>query len=99
MRPLRRMTAAAALLAAAVVRAEPRPERGYGLPHDASLDGHRVDWLIHFTIVALGIVFLAVLGMLIYAAVRHRGAHVAAYDALYRRDDRLAGSGRGSNKA
>ena len=80
MSALRRMTGAAAVLAAAVVRADPRPERGYGLPHDASLDGHRIDWLIHFTIIALGIVFLAVLGMLIYAAVRHREAHVAAYD-------------------
>jgi cytochrome c oxidase subunit II len=76
----RRAGAALLLAAARAASAAPRPERGFGLPHDASLDGHRVDWLIHFTIVALGLIFLAVLAVLRYAAVRHRGTHPATYD-------------------
>jgi cytochrome c oxidase subunit II len=76
----RSIAAAACALGAAAARADPRPERGFGLPHDVSLDGHRIDWLIHFTIVALGIVFVVVMAFLIYAVVRHRGRHVAAYD-------------------
>ncbi len=78
---LRRAAAGLCVAATALAaRADPLPERGYGLPHDASLDGHRIDWLIHFTIVGLGLVFLVVLGALAYAAIRHRGKHTAAYD-------------------
>jgi cytochrome c oxidase subunit 2 len=80
MKARRRLGAALALLAAEAVAADPLPERGYGLPRDVSLDGHRIDWLIHFTIVALGIVFVAVAAFLLYALIRHGRSHVAAYD-------------------
>jgi len=71
---------ALSLLGPRAALAEPQPERGYGLPRDVSLDGHRIDWLIHFTIIALSLVFLVVFAALLYAAWRHRGKHVAAYD-------------------
>jgi cytochrome c oxidase subunit 2 len=72
--------AALALVAARAASAAPRAGTGYGLPRDASVDGERVDWLIHFTLVASTLVFVVVGGVLLYSLVRHRRSHRAAYD-------------------
>ena len=73
-----------ALLAVAAVarlaRADAPPQTGYGLPHDASADGHRVDWLIQFTTIASTIIFVVVGAVLVFALVRHRRGHRAVYD-------------------
>jgi cytochrome c oxidase subunit II len=59
--------------------AEPLPERGYGLPRDVSLDGHRIDSLIHFTIAATALVFVIVFAVLLFIALRHGRGHEARY--------------------
>ncbi len=79
--PLRTFAAAAALALAGVALAAPLPEEGYGLPRDASVDGHRVDWLIHFTVIATALMFALVGAVLLAAIVRHRRGHQAAYAA------------------
>lgn len=76
---IRRVLAALAVLAARAALADPQPESGYGMPRDVSVDGHHVDWLIHFTLIASGIIFVVVLAALLWAALAHRGAHAAAY--------------------
>src|SRR6266702_8088990 len=69
---LRRLgTAAAALLLARRAFAEPLRETHYGLPRDVSLDGHRIDELIHFTLVGSVLVFVVVAAVMVYALVRH----------------------------
>jgi cytochrome c oxidase subunit 2 len=50
------------------------------LPPDASVDGHRIDWLIHFTLYSATIIFVVVAAMLLYTLVRHRRSHAASYD-------------------
>jgi cytochrome c oxidase subunit 2 len=45
----------------------------YGLPRDVSADGHLVDSLLHFTLAATAVIFLVVLGALLWAVARHRG--------------------------
>src|SRR5437588_5683445 len=54
------------------VTAAPLPERGYGLPHDVSVDGFRVDELIHFTMAAITVIFVVVAAALIWSFVKHR---------------------------
>ncbi len=70
-----RARTAVAVLGALVARAalaDPLPEAGYGLPRDVSVDGHHVDWLIHFTLAATAVIFVVVLAALLWAAVAHR---------------------------
>jgi cytochrome c oxidase subunit 2 len=81
----RALAAAAALALARATAADPAPETGYGMPRDVSADGARIDWLIHFTLVAVTVVFVLVAGVLLYALVRHRRAHRAAYEPGSRR--------------
>jgi cytochrome c oxidase subunit 2 len=50
------------------------------LPPDASVEGHRIDWLIHFTLVSTTIIFVVVAAMLLYTLVRHGRRHAASYD-------------------
>jgi cytochrome c oxidase subunit 2 len=76
----RRLAAAVALGLAGVAGADPLPESGYGLPRDASVDGARVDSLIHFTIVATTALFVIVAAVLLVALIRHRRSHPAVYD-------------------
>jgi cytochrome c oxidase subunit 2 len=79
---MKRLRLAAALplaLARAARAASPPPEGGYGLPFDASADGFRVDELIHFTLLAITVIFVIVAGMLLFSFVRHRRAHAARY--------------------
>jgi len=67
------------LAAAGRAAAAPIPERGYGLPLDASADGHRIDSLIQFTTIATTVIFVVAGAVLVYALVRHRRGHPAAY--------------------
>ena len=53
--------------------AAPVPEHGYGLPHDVSVDGFRVDELIHFTLAAITVIFAVVAAAMIWSFVKHRG--------------------------
>ena len=76
---LRRVAAAVALALAGAAAADPQPERGYGLPRNVSADGGRIDWLLHFTLVAILIVFAIVGAILLVALVRPRRGHPAAY--------------------
>src|SRR6266567_4582458 len=59
--------------------AEPLRETHYGLPRDVSLDGHRIDELIHFTLVGSVLVFVVVAAVMVYALVRHRRSHATLY--------------------
>lgn len=49
------------------------------LPPDASADGARVDWLLHFTLSAVTVIFVVVAAALVFALARHRRGHAAAY--------------------
>jgi cytochrome c oxidase subunit 2 len=50
------------------------------MPPDASVDGGRIDWLIHFTLISVTIIFVIVGAVLLFTIVRHRRTHEAAYD-------------------
>jgi cytochrome c oxidase subunit 2 len=75
----RRLLAAGAIVLAGAAAAAPVPESGFGLPRDASVDGARVDSLIHFTIAATAVLFVVVGGVLLAALVRHRRGHAAVH--------------------
>lgn len=79
--------AAALALAVAATRAAaaPQPEPGYGLPRDVSLDGPRIDHLLHFTLAAIALIFAAVLATMIWSFVRDRRDRPARYDPGSRR--------------
>jgi cytochrome c oxidase subunit II len=81
----RRLAAWALLGGASAAVADPLPERGYGLPRDASVDGNRVDWLIQFTTIAGALIFAIVGVVLLIALVRHRRGHPAVHDHGTRR--------------
>lgn len=79
---LRRLTLALGLALLAIpAAAAVKPESGIGFPHDASLDGHRIDWLINITGVFVAILFVIMCVWMAMAAIKHRsGRHVAEYD-------------------
>ena len=76
---IRRLVAAATVALARAAVAAPAPESGFGLPRDASVDGERVDSLIHYTIAATGVMFLVVGTILLIALVHHRRGHAAVH--------------------
>jgi cytochrome c oxidase subunit 2 len=76
---IRRLVVAATVALARAVSAAPAPESGYGPPRDASVDGARVDSLIHYTIAATTVIFLIVGAVLLVALVRHRRGHPAVH--------------------
>jgi cytochrome c oxidase subunit II len=73
------VSGAASLALRLAVGSGPLPETGYGLPLDASFDGHHVDGLLHFTLAATGLIFVVVLAVLLWALARHRGATPARF--------------------
>jgi cytochrome c oxidase subunit II len=75
----RRAVAAVATCAGAAASAAPLPARRYGLPHDASVDGFRVDELIHFTLTAITVIFVIVGAALVWSFVRYRRDRPALY--------------------
>ncbi len=68
-----------ALAFAGAARAVPLPAARYGLPRDVSVDGFRVDELLHFTLVSITIVFVIVATALLISLVSHRRSHPASY--------------------
>jgi cytochrome c oxidase subunit 2 len=73
---------AAAWVAGATAAAKPAPGSGYGLPVDASKEGHRIDWLINVTNWMTGILFLIMFAWILISAFRHseKAGHAARYD-------------------
>jgi cytochrome c oxidase subunit 2 len=88
MRPGHRFRGAAAACAlllltaagAAVAVAEVRPGSGYLPPHDASLEGYRIDSLLNVTSVLVGILFVAMCAWIGMACVRFNSSHVATFE-------------------
>jgi cytochrome c oxidase subunit II len=58
----------------------PIPEKTWGLPLDASKDGHHIDWLIQITSVFTGILFVITCVWMVWACVKHHKDHKADYD-------------------
>jgi cytochrome c oxidase subunit 2 len=71
---------AAGLLVAGIAAAVPKPESGWGLPHDVSENGHDIDSLIMSTAVFLIILFVAMCAWILWAAIVHNEKHEAKYD-------------------
>lgn len=68
-------------LASAVETRGPRPEAGLGLPRDVSLDGHKIDSLLHSTAFFTTILFVIMVVWMCWALFVHRdGKHKAEYD-------------------
>ena len=82
--PIRRLVASATglstALIASVVLADPIPEDGWGMPRDASVDGHRIDWLINVTNGFVILLFIIMCIWMIIAVTRHNQDHDADYD-------------------
>jgi len=53
---------------------------GYGFPHDASLEGHRIDELINETAVMVGILFIIMVIWMAIAMIKHGKDHKAEYE-------------------
>lgn len=71
---------AALVVFASSAYAAPKPETGWGLPHDASQYGHHVDWLIHITNIFVGILFVIMCVWMLIAVFRHGEKHEAEHD-------------------
>ncbi len=72
------VSASLALTGAAL--ASPQPESGLGMPHDASRDGHRIDWLIEVTMFFVVILFVVMCVWMLWACLKHDKNHKAEYD-------------------
>jgi cytochrome c oxidase subunit 2 len=74
------LTALLAVLLGCVARASAEPG-GYGRPMDVSLDGHRSDWGFNFITIAIGICFVIMVIIIVWAMVMHREreGHKAVY--------------------
>jgi cytochrome c oxidase subunit 2 len=71
------------LLVGAVLGAAGRAlgdEPGFGRPLDVSLDGHRSDWLFNVTTVSITILFLIMVGILLWTVFMHREGNKAHYE-------------------
>lgn len=69
-----------AMLAASLAYAAPQPESGYGLPRDASVEGHRIDWLIKITGLFTAILFVIMCIWMLTACIKHNRNHEPEYD-------------------
>jgi len=75
---VRSLAAAAGVLASTSAWADdPAP---WVRPLDASLDGHRSDWLFGFVTISIGILFLIMVAIIIWSSLFHRDGK---YKALY----------------
>ena len=71
---------AAVAIAAWPAFAEPRSESGWGMPYDASVDGHLIDWLINVTSVFVVLLFVIMVAWMLAACFKHGEKHEAEYD-------------------
>lgn len=69
-----------AMFAASLAYAAPQPESGYGMPRDASVEGHRIDWLIKITGLFTAILFVIMCIWMLTACIKHNQSHTAEYD-------------------
>lgn len=60
--------------------AAPAGESGYGMPRDMSADGWRIDSLIRFGLIAIGILFALMVAWMLWSVFRHGRRHAAVYD-------------------
>ncbi|MEM7248668.1 MAG: cytochrome c oxidase subunit II [Acidobacteriota bacterium] len=67
-------------LSAPLAWAAPQPESGYSFPRDASVHGHRIDWLIEITMVFCIILFVIMCIWMALAVFKHGEDHEAEYD-------------------
>lgn len=67
-------------LLAGAATADVKPGSGYGFPHDASLHGHRIDWLIEITMFFCAILFLIMCAWILWACFAHGSKHEAHYE-------------------
>jgi cytochrome c oxidase subunit 2 len=58
----------------------PQGGKGWGLPLDASRDGHHIDWLLQITAVFTFILFVIMCVWMVWAARKHNTSHAADYD-------------------
>ena len=58
----------------------PLEGHGLGMPHDASLDGWRIDALINETSVFVILLFVIMVGWMLWAVFRHGEKHPARFD-------------------
>lgn len=65
---------------ASAALARPQPGTGINLPIDASAEGHRIDWLIGVTNGITALLFIAMTGWILIAAIKHGEKHEAVYD-------------------
>jgi cytochrome c oxidase subunit 2 len=74
-RPWIRLAAAGASLCALAGRAAAQavdPTNGpFGRPFDASLDGHRSDWLFNVTTISVSVLFVIMVGILLWTSLVH----------------------------
>ncbi|HEY4122280.1 MAG TPA: hypothetical protein VGM56_30645 [Byssovorax sp.] len=73
---------ATVLLTSLASFASPVPESGLGMPRDMSVEGHRIDWLIHVTMAFVTLLFVVMCVWIALAIVKHRDGqgHKAEYD-------------------
>jgi cytochrome c oxidase subunit 2 len=64
----------------ATALATPMANDGWGLPPDVSADGHRIDWLIHSTMVFVVILFVIMVIWMLSACLRFGPSHSALYE-------------------
>jgi cytochrome c oxidase subunit II len=60
--------------------AAPLEGRGFGMPHDASVDGWRIDALINETSVYVILLFVMMVAWMLWAVFRHGERHTARFD-------------------
>lgn len=64
----------------ALALSAPRPETGWGLPRDVSLDGWRIDWLLNVTMIFVVVLFVIMVIWMLLAVFKHGEKHQAEYD-------------------
>ena len=67
-------------LAAPAALAAPREGQGFGLPFDASVNGHLIDALIEETSGFVVLMFVIAVGWMVYSCIAHGRKHAARYD-------------------
>ncbi len=78
-RALQAVALSALTLLPAVARAGVVVAQGLGLPPDASQDGHKIDGLIHETLIFIGIMFAIMVAWMVTACLIHGRKHRAEY--------------------
>jgi cytochrome c oxidase subunit 2 len=64
-----------------IAAAAPQRGSGYGMPPDFSLEGHRIDFLINSVTIPIALLFLIMVGIIVYACIVHAdGKHKAVYE-------------------